>query len=267
MNKDNTKKESNKKVLIAVVIAVLLLALGFYLYYFYPQIIPGLASTSLKEDVKVLVIGIDDVESVDEGEVSADTVILAQVLLENNEVKLTNIVVEDNSFGETIEQEEIDELMSEVGDMVSVDLDYYFTLSYQGFINLIDNLDGIVITREEELNVPDLNLSLKEGNNQLSGEEALNYARWYDYTKDEEDRIQRQQEIISAIIDKVLVNKSLKDIPQLFTTTVDTFKSVDTNVEYTMVTNIINYLMNNENQKISYDIIQKETSDQDNVLE
>ncbi len=264
MSKDNPKKDSKKKLLIAVIIAILLLIIGFYLYYFYPQIVPGLASTSLKEDVHVLVIGIDDLESVNKGEISADTVILAELLVENNEIKLTNIVVEDCSFGETVEQEEIEDLMSLAGDIVSIDLNYYFALSYQGFINLIDNLGGIVITREEELNVPDLGLSLKEGNNQLSGEEALNYARWYDYTKDEEDRIKRQQEILSAIIDKVLVNKSLKDIPQLFTTAVDTLKTVDTNVEYTTVTNIINHLMNNENQKISYNIVYEETSEEDN---
>lgn len=254
MTNDN-KKRDNKKFYIAVVVALVLLALGFYLYYFYSKNIPGLASTSLKEDVNVLIIGIDDLESVSKGELAADTILLAQILVENNEIILTNIIIEDKSFGETVEQTKIDELMAKVGDIVSIDLDYYFTISYQGFVNIVDNLDGIVITREDELNVPDLNLSLKQGNNLLTGEETLNYARWYDYTKDEKDRIQRQQEIISAIIDKVLVDKNLKDIPQLFATTVDTFKSVETNIEYTMVTNIINYLMKNEEQKITYDII------------
>lgn len=248
------EKIESKKIYIAIAIAVIVLAIGFYLYYFYPQIIPGLASTSLKQDLNVLVVGFDDMDSVSEGEISADIIVLAQLFPDSQEIKFTNIVLEDKSFGEEVEEEELKELMDEVGEIVSTNLNYYFSISYQGFVNLIDNLDGLVVTREEKLNVPDLELALVQGNNYLSGEEALNYARWYDYTKGEQDRIQRQQEIISAVIDKALVDKTLLDLPELFNTTVDTFKSVDTNFEYTIVTDIVEHLMNNKNQTISYDV-------------
>jgi Transcriptional regulator len=134
-------------------------------------------------------------------------------------------------------------------------LNYYFTISYQGFIDLVDKLGGITITREEELNVPDLNLALKQGNNNLSGEEALNYARFYDYTKDEQDRAKRQQEIISAIIDKALQETTLVNIPQMFNTAISTYNSIETNLEYTLVVDLIEFLIKNREISINYGVI------------
>jgi len=247
--------DNNKKIYIAIVVALLLLAIGFYLYYFYPQIIPGMASTSLKQDLTVLVVGLDDTESVSKGEISADSIVLAQLSTNSNELKLTNIVIDEKTFGENIDKKKLEGLLEEINDLTSVELNYYFALSYQGFINLVDNLNGIEIELQEKLIVPDLNLDLKAGNIMLSGQEALNYARWYDYRKDEKDRIQRQQQIISSLIDKASKDKTLLDIPQLFNTTVDTFNSVETNIEYTLITDLIEYLMSNNTPSVSYDII------------
>ncbi len=249
------KGDNNKKIYIAIAVALILLAIGLYLYHFYPQIIPGMASTSLKRDLTVLVVGLDDTESVAKGEVAADSIVLAHLNTNTNELKLTNIVIKEKTFGETIDKSELEGLLAEINDLTSIELNYYFALSYQGFINLVDNLGGVKIEHQEKLVVPDLNLDLKAGNITLSGQEALNYARWYDYRKDEKDRIQRQQQIISSLIDKASKDKTLLDIPQLFNTTVDTFNSVETNIEYTLITDLIEYLMSNNKPSISYDII------------
>ncbi|NLJ84766.1 MAG: LCP family protein [Halanaerobiaceae bacterium] len=250
------EKAKLKKIYIAVGIAILLLAIGFYLYYFYPQVIPGLASTSLKQDVYVLIVGLDDRESVVEGEISADAIVLAQLYVDNKELKISNIILEEKpSFGESIDAEKLTAFLADIGKLASVELNYYFTISYQGFIDLVDKLGGITITREEELNVPDLNLALKQGNNNLSGEEALNYARFYDYTKDEQDRAKRQQEIISAIIDKALQETTLVNIPQMFNTAISTYNSIETNLEYTLVVDLIEFLIKNREISINYGVI------------
>jgi len=249
------KGNNNKKIYIAIILALILLAVGFYLYYFYPQIIPGMASTSLKQDLAVLVVGLDDTESVLKGEIAADSIVLAQLYTNTNELKLTNIVIDEKAFEENVDKLELERLLEEISELTSTELNYYFTLSYQGFTNLINNLGGIEIERQEELLIPDLNLDLKTGNILLSGEEALNYARWYDYRKDEKDRIERQQQVITAVVNKATKDKTLLDIPQLFNTTVDTFNSVETNIEYTLITDLIEYLMSNETPTISYDLI------------
>ncbi len=245
-----------KKIYIAIGVAILLLAIGFYLYYFYPQVIPGLASTSLKQDVYILIVGLDDRESVVEGEVSADALVLAQLFVDNKEIKISNILIEETpTFGEKIDEENITAFLDDIGELASVELNYYFTISYQGFIDLIDKLGGITITREEELNVPDLDLALTQGNNSLSGEEALNYARFFDYTKDEQDRAKRQQEIISAIIDKSLQEATLINVPQMFNTAIATYNSIQTNLEYSLVVDLIEFLMKNREISINYGLI------------
>lgn len=250
------EKAKLKKIYIAIGIAILLLAIGFYLYYFFPQVIPGLASTSLKQDVHILLIGLDDRESVVEGEVSADALVLAQLLVDGKEIKITNIVLNETvTFGEKIEKEQLETFLTGIGKLAGVDLNYYFTISYQGFVELVDKLGGITITREEELNVPDLDLALRQGNNTLSGSAALNYARFFDYTKDEAERVKRQQEVISAIIDKALNETTLVNIPQMFNTAITTYNSVDTNLEYTLVVDIIEYLMKNRELSINYGLI------------
>lgn len=252
------KGESNKKsIYIAIAIALLLLAIGFYLYYFYPQIIPGMASSSLKQDLKVLIVGLDDTESVLKGEIAADSLILAELFTNSNELKLTNIVIEERSFGEEIDESELKNLTKDVAELTSTELNYYFALSYQGFINLVDNVGGVKIERDEPLKISDLDLDLKKGTNSLTGQEALNYARWYDYRKDRKMRVDRQQQIISALLDKALKGKTLLDIPQLFSTTVDTFNSVETNLEYTLISDIIQHIMNNQKPTVSYDSIIK----------
>ena len=245
-----------KKIYIAIGVAILLLAIGFYLYYFYPQVIPGLASTSLKQDVYILIVGLDDRESVVEGEVSADALVLAQLFVDNKEIKISNILIEETpTFGEKIDEENITAFLDDIGELASVELNYYFTISYQGFIDLIDKLGGITITREEELNVPDLDLALTQGNNSLSGEEALNYARFFDYTKDEQDRAKRQQEIISAIIDKSLQEATLINVPQMFNTAIATYNSIQTNLEYSLVVDLIEFLMKNREISINYGLV------------
>ncbi|MFW6023072.1 MAG: LCP family protein [Halanaerobiaceae bacterium] len=264
MEKENSANTDNsKKIIIAISVAILLLLLGLYLYFYYPQVIPGVAGTQLNEKINVVIIGLDDQESVDEGGVAADSIIFAQLNTESNQLKLNHIVMDKKTYGESMEENEIQTLLEEIQTLseINEDIDHYFTISYNGFINLVNNLNGITINRNEPLKIPDLDLDLKAGNNKLSGEEALNYARWYDYRNDITERIQRQQQIIKALLDKALNNKTILDVPEIFNTTVDTFNSVETNLDYQTISDLIEYYMNNDNPDISYDIIRQETEE------
>ena len=62
-NKINGKK-INYKIWVPLLIAIILMGVGFYLYYFYPEIIPGMASINPKVEVEanVLLIGLDDMD-------------------------------------------------------------------------------------------------------------------------------------------------------------------------------------------------------------
>ncbi|HLV08703.1 MAG TPA: LCP family protein [Halanaerobiales bacterium] len=252
--KNNSSKKGNYKLYIAIGIALIILAIGFYLYYCYPELIPGMASTELKEDVSLLVIGLDDEESVEKGETNIDALVLFELKPEENQLKIINVISDKRSFDSEVDEEEIGSLIADIGEISSTEIKKHLTISYQGFVDLIDNLGGIDITLEEELRIPDLELELEEGANVLTGYEALNYCRWYDYTKNERDRIERQQQVLEAIIQKVYSSANLLDIPQLFETTVDTYKTVNTNIDYSLVADIISYFNDNEDLEYNYSI-------------
>lgn len=254
----NTNRKINYKILIGVIVALLLLGLGFYLYYYYPQIIPGMASLSpeLNEDVNMLIIGLDDTDSVAWGKINPDSIVLIKLQPKEDKVKVINLELEEEiNYDQEPNDEDMNTLVSKVSEITSTDINYYFSLSYQGFENMVDNLDGIEIELEESLKISDLELDLVASKNTLSGKEALNYVRWYDYRTDKTERLVRQQQVLKAIIDEAYTAKTLLDLPQLFQTTVDTYKMVNTNINYTLITEIVEYLKDNQNIKIDYEII------------
>lgn len=257
-NEDNNKK-INKKW-IGLIIALILLLVGFYLYYFYPQMGSGLAviGDKLGETVNVLVVGLDDRDSVEKGEIEADSIVL--VRLEANKKMLTFNAIPpntkiDNQSLKKIQPENMPEKIEEV---TGVRPEYYFAVGYEGFEKVVDKLSGIEVELEEPLNVPELGLFLKEGKNLLSGKEALNYARWYDYTKNEKDRIKRQQQVLAGIIDKLLQSKTLLNVSKLYTTIIETFKSIETNLDQALVSEVFEFLRNRKNIEIKYKILEGE---------
>lgn len=255
MDENNNSKSNNYKLYIAVGIAIIILVVGFYLYYFYPQLIPGMASRALNGNVSILAIGLDDMESVTKGEINADTLVLFKLDTDGKQLELVNLVTDKREFNPEMGEEDIKAFLDEISKIASTDIGYYITVSYQGFVDLVDNLGGIDIALEEGLKIPDLNLDLKPGVNTLVGQESLNYSRWYDYTKDENDRVQRQQQILNGIIEKTYKGANLLDLPQIFKTTVDTYKSVKTNVDYTLIADIVEYLRKNEDLEVNYSVI------------
>lgn len=255
MEENNNSKSSNYKIYIAIGIAIIILVIGFYLYYFYPQLIPGMASTDLKGDLNFLAIGLDDLESVEKGEINVDALVLFKLKTDSKQLEVVNIVTDKRRFDPEMSEEDIKAYLDEISKAASTDISYYITISYQGFIDLVDNLGGIDITLKDKLKVPDLNLDLRAGVNTLIGQEVLNYSRWYDYTKDEKERIQRQQQVLNAIIEKAYKGANLLDLPQLFKTTIDTYKTVKTNIDYTLISDIVEFLRKNNNLEVSYSII------------
>ncbi|MCG8515811.1 MAG: LCP family protein [Halanaerobiales bacterium] len=260
-NKINGKK-INYKIWVPLLIAIILMGVGFYLYYFYPEIIPGMASINPQVEVEanVLLIGLDDMDSVTEGKISADSIVLMNLKTQEKKAQFSNIILQDKSVieqlnGQEFDQEVINKLIEKVEEITAAEINYYFTISYQGFENMVNRLGGVEIGREEALRIPDLELDLKEGINNLTGKDALSYARWYDYRKDEYDRVQRQQEVIKAIFNRAFQDKSLLDLPELFQTTVDTFNMVKTNIGYNLIKDLYDFFQNNEDIEIEYTVI------------
>jgi LCP family protein required for cell wall assembly len=105
---------------------------------------------------------------------------------------------------------------------------YYVVVNFQGFEKVIDALGGVTINVRERMvyysRAGDVKIDLKPGIQHLNGEQALEYARFRydaygDFTLDEEGnvhgRIERQQELIKAVIDQTKDIRTLWKFPAI----------------------------------------------------
>jgi polyisoprenyl-teichoic acid--peptidoglycan teichoic acid transferase len=81
---------------------------------------------------------------------------------------------------------------------------YYITIRERGYVHLIDAVGGVTIRIPKDLNYDDnwdgLHIHLKKGNRRLGGQAAIEYARFRHDALGDIGRIQRQQQVIDALI-------------------------------------------------------------------
>lgn len=96
---------------------------------------------------------------------------------------------------------------------LGIRIDHHVIIDFQGFVEIIDQLGGIDLFVEEEVNDPFYSrtelpgdffpLHFEVGEQHMDGATALDYSRTR-FGSDDLDRIQRQQQVIFAAIDKAL---------------------------------------------------------------
>lgn len=97
------------------------------------------------------------------------------------------------------------------GDILGLDIPYYFRINFAGFEQLIDELGGVTIEVEKDLYDKEYptpskgyeTLDIKAGTYTMDGAMALKYARSRQSTSDF-DRARRQQKVILAIREKAM---------------------------------------------------------------
>lgn len=117
----------------------------------------------------------------------------------------------------------IETIKSKITEITELETDYYLVLDLEGVKNLIDKLDGIDVVVEED--IYDLKFpteydsfetfSLQKGNQHLNGETALKYIRTRNDSGGDFGRIKRQQQIISALKDKILDLNFIWNFPKI----------------------------------------------------
>jgi LCP family protein required for cell wall assembly len=104
--------------------------------------------------------------------------------------------------------------VASVSNLLNVPIDYYIQMSFDGLIALIDSIGGITLTAtntfcEQDENANQDAYCFEEGvTYEMDGSEALAYAR-NRYSDNDYGRAQRQQEVISAIVKKILTDRSV----------------------------------------------------------
>lgn len=97
-----------------------------------------------------------------------------------------------------------------------VRIDHYVEVNFTGFVDVVDALGGIEVCLPEPIDDPKAKLSMDAGTHQVDGTEALAFARTRKTPGGDLDRIDRQQQVLAALLDKALSSDTLSD-PQKFT--------------------------------------------------
>lgn len=99
-----------------------------------------------------------------------------------------------------------------VATVTGVPIHYFVRVDFEGFTKIIDTVGGVTVTVPKAINdprYPDKNMkgydpfSITAGTHKLDGKTALKYVRSRESTSDF-DRARRQQQVLSALKDKVL---------------------------------------------------------------
>lgn len=105
----------------------------------------------------------------------------------------------------------IEKSIKTLEELYDVDINYYVRVNFDSLINVVDQIGGIDVISDREF-TPYTNSSVhvNEGVNHFSGKEALAYARErYAYETGDRHRGENQQQVISAIIEKVTTSRAL----------------------------------------------------------
>lgn len=144
----------------------------------------------------------------------------------------------------------VKESIRTVENLFSIDIDYYLVFNFSSFVELIDVIGGIEIDVPYSFSEQDSKdrqgaVKLEKGLQTLNGEQALAYARMRKSDpKGDIGRGQRQQEVVLAILKKLLDTSSLTNILDIHKTLK---KSTATDVSVTDLPDLYGYLTTYEN--------------------
>ncbi len=106
-----------------------------------------------------------------------------------------------------------------VEDFLGIGINYYVTMDWQGFINIVDILGGVDLYVEQTMNYDDpygnLSIHLKKGYQHLDGEKAGQYVRFRHDELGDIGRVQRQQRFLKAMTDEMFQVGTLFKLPAL----------------------------------------------------
>ena len=143
-------------------------------------------------------------------------------------------------------------LMDTVSDVLGVDIDYYMEVNFQGVVDIVDAVGGITINNPVEFVGQDASgirgdytVLVPAGEVVADGQMALAFARErHAMPNGDFDRQQHQQEVIAAIVERLLTINDVNKAIKVMEAAGDNFS---TNLSLNQLTGIFNYLVNHTN--------------------
>ncbi|MEU2248199.1 LCP family protein [Streptomyces sp. NPDC019224] len=102
--------------------------------------------------------------------------------------------------------------------MTGIRIDHHMVIDFNGFKDMVDAVHGVEICLKEPVDDKDAHLKLKAGRHKLDGEQALGYVRARKSLGNgsDTDRMDRQQQFLGALVNKVQSNGVLLNPTRLY---------------------------------------------------
>jgi polyisoprenyl-teichoic acid--peptidoglycan teichoic acid transferase len=172
-----------------------------------------------KDPVTILLVGIENYQENDVGR--ADVIKLITINPETKEAAMVNIprdtrtyipaidkkdkINHSYAYGDKDEREKA--VMEATEELLDVPIDYFVSTNFEGFEDIVDELDGITVNVPFDFKQPSFErmIYFKEGEMDLNGEEALAFVRMRKQDpRGDIGRNERESEAIRAIMDKAI---------------------------------------------------------------
>ncbi len=254
------RKKKNKRFIWWIGILVISIFLMFLFQYL--GIFPFNSSILAYDRVNILIVGCDEIENISR----ADTIVFLSIAPKTRDALAVSIprdtrveipgrgmdkVNHAYAFGG------IDLLKKTVSSFLDVPLHFYVIADFRGFVQVINTLGGVEVEVEKEMHYTDkaggLTINLYPGKQLLDGEKALEYVRFRMDKLGDWGRIQRQQKLAIALINKMMKYENFNKIPKLLE---EVKGSLETDIEMKDVMALINLFKGVEQEKIKFEIIQ-----------
>lgn len=245
--------KSKKKPLLWTLAIILLLIIGFVVYFFtsiYNELdsmqktgenspfqnvetvnveTPEPPKWEGTEPVNILLMGVD-ARGVKKGEVPrSDTMLVASLdpvkkkfyvfsILRDTYVSIPNY---DKDRINTAITHGPNTAMQTVSDLLGIPIQYYVYTDFQGFIKLVDAVGGVDYEVEKDMvyktkaDGPEYDIDLKKGFQHLDGNTALQYVRFRHDATSDFTRTERQRGFLKAVADKVISTTSILKLPSI----------------------------------------------------
>ncbi|MBB6638010.1 LCP family protein [Cohnella thailandensis] len=182
------------------------------------------------ERVNILLMGGDD-RGLREGEVArSDSMMVASFDPVTKKAHLFSILrdtyaeipgYKDNRINTAITLGGPNLAMKTIGDLTGLNIQYYVYADFQGFIKLVDAIGGVDFYVEKDMHYTDAadghvyDIDLKEGQQHLDGEHALQYVRFRHDAMSDFTRTERQREFLKAVANKLKSGWNLVKLPDI----------------------------------------------------
>ena len=162
------------------------------------------------DNVNVLVLGCDEREG--ESVARADVIIVATLRPGAKEASMfslprdTRVAIEGHGhdkINHAMSYGGIPLVQSSVENLLGIKIDHYVKVNFDGFINVIDALGGVNIEVPTRMYKPLEAIDLLPGYQTLDGADALAFVRWRGDGTGDYGRIERQQQFITALTEKI----------------------------------------------------------------